>query len=420
MLGFGRTETFQRYHLTKIMNQLMNSAEVEPLIGENGICPVKPVNSMKIKIDSGTGAGALPRAHGTNETVGELPWGANYQRQHRAPHWRGKWTLDEWTLTESRAMGVDGSISQMQQTDLLLERTEAARRSTDLLMAMLVIEALKGSIDARYNDTNVSKTIRYNHSPQLKMDLSAEAGRARWSEHDSADPVKDIQEGKSRLRTHGAFKPDIFLMGANVPENIIQCDAYLEYVKQTPAGVNLTRAMELPEGRFLGMRPVVVDGTYPLIDQLGADVSSGTTITLDLGPSGPLAGLKAGNVIILGMSTDTGEDNIQAEEMVEVSAVSGKTITLTSAVTKAFKAGDQVVWNRPFVDFDDAFILPGLPPGEHMCWGVAQTPHADGMASKYIYVHTDPIPMPIKKSVYFGVDGMPFFKRINQHFHYKT
>ena len=64
MLGFGRTEDFQRYHLIRAMNMLMNSAEVEPLIGEMWICPVRPVNSTYIKIDSGSGPGGLARAHG--------------------------------------------------------------------------------------------------------------------------------------------------------------------------------------------------------------------------------------------------------------------------------------------------------------------------------------------------------------------
>ena len=421
MLGFGRTEDFQRYHLIRAMNMLMNSAEVEPLIGEMGICPVRPVNSTYIKIDSGSGPGGLARAHGSDETVAEINWGAQYQRRHRAPHWRGKFSVNEGTMTESRVLGVDGAMSPMQDDYLVMERMDAANMSLTLLMGMLVVEALKGSIKARYNDANVSTTIKYNHSPQLKMDLSSEANRAEWDTYDSADPVSDIQVAKHRLRQHGAFAPDIFLMGANVPEKIIQCESYLNYVKQTPAGVNLTRAMELPEGRFLGMRPVVAEGTYPLIDQLAADyAATATTLTLDLGQSGPLADLSAGDAIVVGMSTDTGADNVQTEAMGIVASVSSNTVTLSAALGKAFKRGDQVVWNRPFVGFDDAFILPGLPSGEHMCWGVAQTPHADGMSSKYIYAYTDPTPIPMQKAIFFGVDGMPFFKRINQHFYFQT
>lgn len=413
MLGFGRTEEFQRHHLIGVMNKLTNSAEVEPFIGESGICPIEPVNDTYIKIDEASGPGALARAHGANENVSEIPWGDNYQRRHRAPHWRGKYSLDERTMTETRAIGVDGSMSPMQWTDLVLERTEAARMSIDLLMAKLVIDALKGSIKARYTDTGVQKTIKYNHSPQLSMDLSKESDRAQWSESASADPIADIQEAKNRLRRHGAFKPEIFLMGANVHERIVQCDSYLEFVGQTKEAVDITRALELPNGRFLGMRPVVAEGTYPQIDRLASSVTSGKSITLELGASGPLADLAAGDTIVIGMSTATGEDNIQTEELVEVASVSGNTITLKADLKKDFNVGDQVVWHRPFVDFDDAFILPGLAPKEHMCWGVAKTPHADGMSAKYIYVHTDPIPIPMKKSVYFGVDGMPFFKRIN-------
>ena len=420
MLGFGRTEDFQRYHLIRAMNMLMNSAEVEPLIGDMGICPVRPVNSTYIKIDSGSGPGGLARAHGSNETVGEINWGAQYQRRHRAPHWRGKYSLDERTMTESRALGVDGAVSPIQDDYLVMERMEAANMSLTLLMGMLVVEALKGSINARYNDSAVSTTIQYNHSPQLKMDLATTANREQWNDYDDADPVSDIQVAKHRLRQHGAFAPDIFLMGANVPEKIIQCKSYLDYVKQTPAGVNLTRAMELPEGRFLGMRPVAAEGTYPLIDQLGADYTTGTTLTLDLGQAGPLADLSAGDAIVVGMSTDTGSDNVQTEDMGIVASVAGNVVTLSAALTKDFKRGDQVVWNRPFVGFDDAFILPGLPSGEHMCWGVAQTPHADGMSSKYIYSYTDPTPIPMRKAIYYGVDGMPFFKRINQHFYFQT
>ena len=166
--------------------------------------------------------------------------------------------------------------------------------------------------------------------------------------------------------------------------------------------------------------PSLLKGHTPrLIDWLVA-LPLGNLSPYNSARPGPLADLAAGDTIVIGMSTATGEDNIQSEELAEVASISGNTITLKADLEKDFNVGDQVVWHRPFVDFDDAFILPGLAPKEHMCWGVAKTPHADGMSAKYIYVHTDPIPIPMKKSVYFGVDGMPFFKRINQHFYFQT
>ena len=321
MLGFGRTEEFQRYHLIGVMNKLMNSAEVDPIIGESGICPIEPVNSTKIKIDEASGPGALASAHGANEAVREIPWGDNYQRVHRAPHWRGKYSLDERTMTETRAIGVDGSTSPMQWMDLLLERTEAARMSIDLLMCKLVFDALRGEVEARYAESSNKTTIKYNHSPQLKMDLSAETDRDEWSTYATANPISDIQEAKNRLRRHGAFKPGLLVMGANVPEKIVQCASYINYVGQTKEAEDITRALELPHGRFLGMRPVVAEGTYPLIDRLATAYSSGTSLTLDLGANGPLSGLSAGDTIVVGMSTVSDVDDHQAEELAEVSSV---------------------------------------------------------------------------------------------------
>ena len=68
---------------------------------------------------------------------------------------------------------------------------------------------------------------------------------------------------KRNMRKHGAGEPDLMLMGAHVPTNILQCDAYMDYVKQTPTAVGITQSLEIPEGRFMGMRTVVSKGTYP-------------------------------------------------------------------------------------------------------------------------------------------------------------
>ena len=105
----------------------------------------------------------------------------------------------------------------MQDDHLTMERMEAANMSLTLLMGMLVVEALKGSVNARYNDTNVSTTIKYNHSPQLKMKLVDESNRAEWDTYDTADPVSDIQVAKHRLRQHGAFAPGHLSDGRECP-----------------------------------------------------------------------------------------------------------------------------------------------------------------------------------------------------------
>ena len=417
MLSSGRLDDFQRFVLMQAMNEMDYASETQMFIGDMGICPIEAVTSTYIKIDDAVGPSGLLQAHGQDETVHEIPWGDLTQRKFRAPYWRAKYVVNERALTETRMLGSSGANQPLMVDAQMEQRVIEARKSIDITMAKLVVDALVGTIKVRYEDIGDTVDIKYNHSPSLTFDLSSISSRPRWSSHGSADPIGDIEDMKRNMRKHGAPQPDLMLMGAHVETNIIQCDAYNEWVQRTPAGVGITRSLELPEGRFLGMRTVVSEGTYPQRDRLAADVSSGADITLAMGTDGELADLKAGDSVVIGVSTATGSANAQAAELGEVSSISGNTVTLTANLTHDYKRGDYVTWHRPFVDPDDVFLLA---PGDHYRWGVAESPHADDMASYYMYEYTDPTPIPMRKAVYFGVDGMPFFKKINCRGYLKT
>ena len=119
-------------------------------------------------------------------------------------------------------------------------------------------------------------TLDYAHAPQLRLDLtSSDESRNVWTNYADATPIDDIAEMKQRLYEFGANDPAVMLMGGNVYRNLLQCEQYKDYVVTTREAVQITANLKLPTSRFCDLIPMVASGTYPLIDRLGADYTSG-------------------------------------------------------------------------------------------------------------------------------------------------
>ena len=143
-----------------------------------------------------------------------------------------------------------------------------------------------------------------------------------------------------------------------------------------------------------------------------------TSVTLENGEDGTYSELTGNDSLVFGYSSDT--TNNEAQELAQVTSIAGKTLTLDTALTKDYKAGDQIVWNRPYVGWDDIFILPMANAGEWMHWSVAQSLHANFQSSRYAVVDKVGSSIPAKYEVLFGVDGIPVFVLKNQHAYVRT
>ena len=412
-------DLFRRYDLTAIMNRFPRSNEIEQYVGPSGFCPITAANSTTIRIDYATGPGDLPQPHGPTERVHELLVGNYGQREMHAPYWRGKYSVDERTITEMRNLGEDGSNPGRVGYQAIRDRMEWARLSTDYRVAQTACQALYGEIKLYYDEAS-QITLNYRHPARLKLDRSTDMNR-KWSVHASATPIDDIEEMKDRLYRWGAMDPGILLMGTNVRRNLIQCEQYLKYVGQTNDAVRITASGEVATDTFLGLVPVVAKGHYTLIDRFAADYSSGTTITLERGDEGAFAELKEGDRLKMDFSSNSANPEAQEDVEVASAAVSGKTLTIEgTGLTNDYKAGDQILWHRPFIGYDDVFILPMASPGEWMQWRVAQSSHANFESQRYAMIHRVDPPVPEQYEIYFGIDGIPVFMRKNQHAYIKT
>jgi hypothetical protein len=413
-------DLFRRYDLIGIMNRLRSMAVIDQYVGPNGFCPIRPANSTTIRIDYSSGPGDLPKPHGPTEAVREVLVGNYGQREMHAPYWRGRYSIDERTITEMRELGEDGSQQGRVGYRAITDRLMWARESTDYRIAQTACQALYGEIDLYYDEAS-QITLNYQHPAHLRLDLTA-TGNTDWREFDAAAPLDDIGEMKDRLYRWGAMDPGILLMGANVRRNLIQCEQYKDYVKQTGEGVRITATGEMATETFLDLVPVVAKGTYPLIDRFAADYTSGTTITLERGDEGSFAELAEGDQVKIDFSTNAAAANREAQEMatVDTAAVSGKTLTITAALDKDYQAGDQLIWHRPFIGWNDVFILPMAGPGEWMQWRVAQSSHANFESERYAMAHRVDPPVPEQWQIFFGIDGIPVFLKKNQHAYIKT
>ena len=408
-------DLFRRYDLTAIMNRFPRSNEIEQYVGPAGFCPITAANSTTIRIDYASGPGDLPQPHGPTERVHELLVGNYGQREMHAPYWRGKYSVDERTITEMRNLGEDGSNPGRVGYQAIRDRMEWARISTDYRIAQTACQALYGEIKLYYDEAS-QITLNYRHPARLQLTPTN-----AWDSHDSATPINDIEEMKDRLYRWGAMDPGVLLMGTNVRRNLIQCDQYLKYVGQTNDAVRITASGEVATETFLGLVPMVAKGHYTLIDRFAADYSSGNTITLERGDEGSFAELKAGDRIKMDFSSNSTNPEAQEDAVVATAAVSGKTLTIEGAgLTNDYKAGDQILWHRPFIGYDDVFILPMAAPGEWMQWRVAQSSHANFESQRYAMIHRVDPPVPEQYEIYFGIDGIPVFMRKNQHAYIKT
>ena len=409
---------FGRYDLIAGMNGLKNNAIIDQYIGPGSFCPVRPTNTKNIKIDHATGPGDLPMAHGPLEDVNEVIIGAVGQREIVAPHWRGKFSVDEDTISEMRNIGQPPTSRGRVGYQAIRDRVVWARRVTDARMAKAACDALYGTLDLNYQDGK-KITFNYEHTSQLRLDLT-DAGETRdeWTNRAGATPIDDIAEMKQRLREFGAMDPAILLMGGNVYRNLLQSQDYKDYVQRTNEGISITARMDLPTSTFCDLTPVVAKGTYPIIDRITATVAAtATTVTLLNGADGTFGSLKAGDKVVFKLSTATA--NQEAEVLATVASISGKTLTLNAAIGKAFQPGDQVVWNRPFIGWNDCFILPMSNPGEWMQWSVAQSIHADFRSMRWAKI-VQQSEVPERYGVFFGVDGIPVYITKNQHAYIKT
>ena len=404
---------FARYELLSGMNMLKNDAIIDMYIGPRGFCPIRPANSTRIRIDYQSGPGDLPKVHGPNETVSEVIVGGMGQRSIEAPYWRGKFSIDEYTITEMRKVGEAPTSPGRVGYQAIKDRVTWARRTTDARMAQTACQALYGSVTLNYED-GAQRTLDYAHSPQLRIDLTTDSNREVWTNHDAAKPIDDIRELKHRLRKFGAMDPYYLLMGGNVYGNLLQCEQYKDYVKQTGEGVKITANMELPTPTFCDLVPMVAKGTYPIIDRIVADVANNATVvTLMNGAKGTFGQLVSGDEVVFRLSSSS--SNEEAEVLAKVSSISGDQLTLDGEIGKAFVSGDQVVWNRPYIGWNDVFILPMSNPGEWMQWAVAQSTHARMRSQRYAVIDRVMPSIPEKYEIIYGVDGIPVFISKNQH-----
>lgn len=408
-----QADLFRRYDLIGIMNRLRSMAVIDQYVGPNGFCPMSPANSTTIRIDYATGPGELPKPHGPTEAVREVLVGNYGQREMHAPYWRGRYSIDERTINEMRNLGEDGSNPGRVGYQSIRDRLQWARESTDYRIAATACQALYGEIKLYYDEAS-EITLNYQHPDYLRLDLTA-SGQIPWTMHATARPLDDIENMKDRLYRWGAMDPGVLLMGTNVRRNLIQCKQYLDYVGQTSEAVRITATGDMAAPTFLDLTPMVAKGTYPLIDRFAADYTSGTTITLERGEEGAFAELQDGDQLVMDFSTNAA--NVEAQESATVASatVSGKTLNITADLTHDYKAGDQIIWNRPFIGYNDMFILPMAGPGEWMQWRVAQSSHANFASQRYAMVHRVDPPMPENYQVFFGIDGIPVYIRKNQH-----
>lgn len=406
-------DLFRRYDLMGIMNRLRAQTVIDQYVGPNGFCPISPANSTTIRIDYATGPGELPKPHGPTEAVREVLVGNYGQREMHAPYWRGRYSIDERTINEMRNLGEDGSNPGRVGYQAIRDRLQWARQSIDWRVAATACQALYGSIKLYYDEAS-EITLNYQHPAYLRKDLTVSPA-VPWSDHTNAKPIDDIEDMKDRLYRWGATDPGILLMGTKVRSHLIQNEQYLKYVGQTGEGVRITATGEVATQQFLDLTPVVAKGTYPQIDRFAADYTSGTTITLERGDEGAFAEIESGDQVVMDFSTNSANVEAQESATVAAAAVSGKTLTITADLTHDYKAGDQIIWNRPFIGYNDVFILPMAGPGEWMQWRVAQSSHANFASQMYAMVHRVAPPVPENYQIFFGIDGIPVFIQKNQH-----
>ena len=400
------------------------------IIGPMGFCPIRPANSTLIRIDYDSGPGDLPRPHGPNDDVNTVIWGVYGQREIEAPYWRGKYPIDEYTLTQMRRMGESGDRPGRIGFQAIRDRVTGARDVTDKRMAQTACQALYGSIPLYYDNAE-TKVLNYQFSPDLQLDLTAATAsdrddRTAWDNFEDSNPLDDIAEMKFRLQQYGAWDPKYILMGANVERNLVQNEKYKAWVARTvPAGIDVTEFLNLPTAQIVGLTPMRAKGTYPILDRLAEDYTGGTTMALENGSRGTMREITANDSIVAGLSTDPtnpeGQERVQvANTSNDVGPLNGKVLTLSAELTKRYSAGDQIVWNRPYIGWNDVFILPDAAPGEWMQWKVAQSIHASMQSQRYAVIHRLDPPIPGRYEVIFGVDGIPIFLKKNQHAYIKT
>ena len=409
---------FRRYDLRASLNGLTLNPALDMYIGPNGFCPIRPANSTHIKIDYETGPGDLPKAHGPSEDVSEIIVGPVGQREIEAPYWRGKFSVDERTIVEMRRIGESGNMPGRVGYQAIRDRVRWARQTTDARMARAACEALYGSISLNY-DAGSKITLDYQHSAQLRLDLETDSTRAEWNDHANAKPIDDLRLLKLKLMQFGAMDPAIILFGANVIGNLVQCEQYKSYVAQTQDAIEVTATMDITTNTFCGLRPMTAKGHYPILDRVATDVAA-SSLTVDVltGDEGSFGDLVEGDTIVLKLSSSA--DNEEAEVLGTVASISGKTITFDQAIGKAFKAGDEVRWNRPFIGYNDVFILPMYSAGDWMQWSVAQSSHAGLRSQRYAVIDRMMPSIPEKYEIIFGVDGIPVFMNKNNHAYLKT
>ena len=411
-------DLFRRYDLRASLNGLRLNPALDMYIGPSGFCPIRPANSTHIKIDYQTGPGDLPQAHGPSEDVQEILVGPVGQREIEAPYWRGKFSVDERTIVEMRRIGESGNEPGRVGYQAIRDRTQWARYATDARMARAACEALYGSVNLNY-DAGSTITLDYQHSAQLRLDLATDSTRAIWSDHANAKPIDDLRLLKLKLMQFGAMDPAKILFGANVIGNLVQCEQYKSYVAQTQDAIEVTATMDITTNTFCGLSPMTAKGHYPILDRLEGDVAAtDTTVNVLTGDEGSFGDLKAGDTIVFKLSSSA--DNEEAEVLGTIASFSGKAITLTEAIGKAFKSGDEVRWNRPFIGYDDVFILPMYSAGDWMQWAVAQSSHAGMRSQRYAVIDRMMPSIPEKYEIIFGVDGIPVFMNKNNHAYLKT
>ena len=76
-------------------------------------------------------------------------------------------------------------------------------------MAQATIDALKGKIKLRFaNGQTQDAELQPESRSANRLDCS-HSTRPAWTNHDTADPIDDIEEAKYLLQQHGAFPPDV-------------------------------------------------------------------------------------------------------------------------------------------------------------------------------------------------------------------
>lgn len=334
-------DIFKQTAMDTIINEFVPSPNAF-LLTENFL-PFKLVDKSKILdlINNGVFGRTNPTSLDADHRLIPIP-GFSY-KSHTAGHWREGVQFGEEVLQEA--------LNPANPTERMGERLAVdALNMLDIRLNNL-IEYLTSKILIGGKYTEARYGVNYEYDPKIPAkymkDVTSSPGwttGGTWGTAANATPISDIIGAMIAMR-HMGLEPVSCFMSVNTMEKFYAATHTQGMVKASPQLVTGSANRKVIFDTLTGLTSVIDSRVYAEETRLTADSAASDT-TLDVESA---AEFTAADVITLRNTSGLEED-------ATISSISGSVITVSAAITNAYKKGDRVTVYKPFLP-DNYVIL---------------------------------------------------------------